>query len=69
MTPDTVVKPTPEVMTFKGLLLPFPVTFPARLIIPAPALRIAGLLNVPLFVITVLASPKVIVVLVVATVP
>ena len=69
LTPETVVTPTPDVITFKGLLLPSPVTFPDKLIIPVPALRMAGLLNVPLFVIAVLASPKVIVVLVVATVP
>ena len=69
LTPETVVKPAPEVITFKGLMLPFPVTFPAKLITPVPALKMAGLTDVPLFVIPVLASPKVIVVLVVATVP
>ena len=62
LAPEIVVTPGAEVM---GVRLNKPETIPSRLIFPAPAFRVVlapSITPVP-------ASPKVIVVLVVATVP
>ena len=69
LTPEIVEDPTPLLTTLIGLLDPAPVTLPASEIFPVPELRMAGELNVPLFVIPVFASPRVMLALVVAIVP
>ena len=67
--PETSEEPAPDVINESGLLLPEPDTFPARIILPVPALSTEGKLKVPVFVIPVFESPKVMLALVVATVP